>query len=465
MAFSPHAIMNSRLFPLLRRDFTISAVAMTVGYCVPARAQSAQRDVRSYGAKGDGVADDSSAIQTAINDSVGKSLLFPATSAFYKITKTLVVPPCNGIDLVINGELRLVLGRGETARCAIYGEDVGSLAISGGGVINGGADVDLRPGAGRKSSMAAVFFIRSSIGGRADISNLKITNAYTAACSVVNYADVNISKYDAYRCGVGHLNTRFAGESIVVKSANSLNITDFKAEDCTDGAGLLICKNVIGKRLSFINCGLGPDVPACGSVSIDGLVVRNPKVVGFTSVAWGAETIQRGAQKVVLNNVDISGTSGVGVGMALDSTDSALISGQIEGLNRGLVVSRSFLKQKFQVARNKSIAFNGTISNCSGPGITVSAVDQFSFSGKCFGNGRARLGSGNIVINTSDPGDSVGELALNLSEMDVQNSSGDYLVLQGINLTTVKLRGVEINSLLKRTKKAASTSSIKFEAF
>lgn len=63
--------------------------------------------VVSFGAVGDGVADDTAAIQDAIDSLVGnQSLYFPATpNAFYKVTDTLYLPNLNAITMFGDGKL------------------------------------------------------------------------------------------------------------------------------------------------------------------------------------------------------------------------------------------------------------------------------------------------------------------------------------------------------------------------
>lgn len=62
-------------------------------------------DVKDYGAVGDGVNDDTAAINSAIsNCESGDVLYFPPTSSFYKITNTITVP--SGRDVIMDGVMR-----------------------------------------------------------------------------------------------------------------------------------------------------------------------------------------------------------------------------------------------------------------------------------------------------------------------------------------------------------------------
>ena len=63
--------------------------------------------VKDHGAIGDGVADDSNAIQAAINNNIGKTIFFPKGT--YKITKSIVLPD-NTTLLGENHESKLIAG-------------------------------------------------------------------------------------------------------------------------------------------------------------------------------------------------------------------------------------------------------------------------------------------------------------------------------------------------------------------
>lgn len=73
--------------------------------------QNKRINVKDFGAKGDGVADDTEAIQTALREARrNTTVYFPA--GVYSITKTLIVPPGNGVRLTGDGlSTVLVAGR------------------------------------------------------------------------------------------------------------------------------------------------------------------------------------------------------------------------------------------------------------------------------------------------------------------------------------------------------------------
>lgn len=63
-------------------------------------------DVQSYGATGNGITDDTNAIQRAVNAAAGRSALhFPRPAAFYKVTSSIKLAS----DLTITGEQSIIL--------------------------------------------------------------------------------------------------------------------------------------------------------------------------------------------------------------------------------------------------------------------------------------------------------------------------------------------------------------------
>jgi hypothetical protein len=119
-----------------------SAFAPVLRYPANAFAANATLStVLAYGAKGDGVTDDTTAIQTAINATAGASLLlFPKTAAFYLISLPLVVPSYSW--LLIEGTVQIANG----ANCDIFQIPAGTniapttnIIIEGNGVLDGNA--------------------------------------------------------------------------------------------------------------------------------------------------------------------------------------------------------------------------------------------------------------------------------------------------------------------------------------
>ena len=77
-------------------------------------------NVADFGAVGDGVADDSAAIQAAVDAAEGKTLFFPQTSAnIYRITTTVELP--SYIDIVFDPGVAIRVGNG--ANCSIFTND------------------------------------------------------------------------------------------------------------------------------------------------------------------------------------------------------------------------------------------------------------------------------------------------------------------------------------------------------
>jgi hypothetical protein len=340
---------------------------------------------------------------------------------------------------VLEGVIRLDLPVGAEAVNVIRGKNVKAFSLSGSGVIDGGYTAGkLRNGSGTKSTMAGLFISNSRLDGEvAHIEDILFKNTFTAACSLVGFKKIELINYSAQFCGVSHQNTPYAGESIVITDADNVSIDGFHASRCMDGAGFLRCKNLIIRNMNFIECGLGPDVPASINVEIYGLNIISPLIYGFTSIAWGAQGIQRGAKRVVIKDLNIVGKPTVidgktylGKGIGIDSTDYISIDGDIAGVSVGLTVSRNFLHQKFHPSRTGTVIFNGSISNCTQSAIAVEAADKIKISGQLSGNGRSNPARfAEIMVSADDEQSKVNEIDVSVDSNTVETFPESHLLM------------------------------------
>lgn len=93
----------SDISSLVSNGSSISVIASASAYSRSLAARFSERtNVKDFGAVGDGVVDDTSAIQAAVNSSIGKTVYFP--SGFYKITAPILLPNSNIIKIVGDGK-------------------------------------------------------------------------------------------------------------------------------------------------------------------------------------------------------------------------------------------------------------------------------------------------------------------------------------------------------------------------
>jgi hypothetical protein len=121
-------------------------------------------NVKDFGAVGDGIADDTAAIQAAF--ATGKAVVIPKGSSFYKITDTLLLEAANqAVDC--QGELRLVRASGAAAASVLRFRSTATGAIWTGGVINQNAALLVQPttgaGAGNIPYSGAVIIMADSV--------------------------------------------------------------------------------------------------------------------------------------------------------------------------------------------------------------------------------------------------------------------------------------------------------------
>jgi parallel beta-helix repeat protein len=191
----------------------------------PALAASRTLDVRSFGAKGDGVTDDTAAIQSALDAagaSGGQTVLFPAGT--YKLTDTLFVD--SNTSLVGVGATSVLL-QTTVDRGTIYNRkwddgtgnsniNVSSLTVDGGGV--GGIGIAF---AGVKGGSVKDVFVKRLTGygiwlwASGEIipgfQGLPTMNVTVSGCTVTDVIDVGIEMDASDTCTV-------TGNSISVRS-------------------------------------------------------------------------------------------------------------------------------------------------------------------------------------------------------------------------------------------------------
>ena len=94
-------------------------------------------NVKQFGVVGDGITDDTQAIQNAINASVGKRLLFDKPTNFYKISESLMIP--SGVELIGLNKPTIKVGDnvyGET-RIYVFNVDKATDVLIKGFVLDG----------------------------------------------------------------------------------------------------------------------------------------------------------------------------------------------------------------------------------------------------------------------------------------------------------------------------------------
>ncbi len=236
-------------------------------------------NVRLYGAKGDGVTDDTTALQNAVNAASGRTILIPAGT--YILSDTITIPRTeNGIRITGSGSRATVLKNqtrtgapiieieqgadGSPAVPGIRGCVIEHMRIIGGSTGGGnGIDVGYRFGGVQLNDLYL-----TSIGG--DGINAVSGNAVDITCN-------NVEVNTCY--GIGFNFTAAA-------TINTLSMNCCYANTCTDGfkiagvaaATLVACmadnNSLYGYRLA-------------GSVTLVGCTAENNSGYGFAAVGAG----------------------------------------------------------------------------------------------------------------------------------------------------------------------------------
>lgn len=257
--------------------------------------------VKDFGAKGDGVTDDTTAVQAAATAAAGKRLYFPASASSYRLTKEISLPN----NTTVCGD-----GRGSVIK--ISDPTKSGLFASGGSGIVVRDLVILAETAGPTAYVAGVYFFNSTKCKVIDVEFIGMT-----------WAGVLLS--NSTHCTVR--GCRFSGwlgniqdaADIMVYQRSHYNI--IQSNDCYGGGdhgiavfdpyantsptGNIIQGNVVGQHKAYgimVYIALATTLPYDTLTIIDGNVVMDILGSGIAGSSGAGIYIQAGGGAVVTNN-------------------------------------------------------------------------------------------------------------------------------------------------------------------
>lgn len=237
-------------------------------------------NVKDYGAKGDGITDDTASIQAAID--TGKSVYIPGTSFYYRLTTPLTVTTINQYIFGSGGKSRLVQTGQTSTTSNIFEVTAPGAVFDNFAVTPSSASTSIYTGYS--------FLIQHSSG--VIIRNMLATNAlrgfvhlyYSSYCAVEN----NIIR-DAYQIGnYGNFSINQYGSEIYLTGSSSYN--RIINNTITNGSGTGISLQTVNLSASIV-----------GNI-IDGNVISSCPIYGIILYKYNFpdDTIER---NIVTNNV------------------------------------------------------------------------------------------------------------------------------------------------------------------
>ncbi|MBS4747553.1 right-handed parallel beta-helix repeat-containing protein [Bacillus altitudinis] len=360
-----------------------------------------------YGAKGDGVRDDSKALQNALNNK--GNIYMPKGK--YLIKSTLVV--LGNTRIVFHPEAEII--RGASIYCSFtngYPEDK-FLAYEGNGNIEIlGGIIDIKGNEIKSNGGGIVFGHARNI----TIEGVTIKNPYNIHHIEINACE-NVMINKCSFLGYYHSGTRAFSEAIQIDLAKSYEV--FPVFGSYDGT---VCKNITIKHCVFNNvgAGIGTHNPAEYTFheninilyntftnllhhGVSGLIFKNFRINGNSFLncyrgiylAWSYDgkmdnnvikdssnhgVLIRKTNKVTINNITVSRAKGVGISIYEDSGTININQAHIEyGKLLGINIDCNTT-----TVNNCIIKYN----NDNGIYIHNSATNNKIFGGSIYGNGK-----------------------------------------------------------------------------
>lgn len=351
--------------------------------------------VKDFGAVGDGVTDDTAAIQAALTANAGKSIVFPS-EATYKVTSGLTVGA--GTVLILYGATInassshftvFTLGSG----CSVFG---GTINGAGNGTanVNGNAIKAL----GTNNAPSAPTYITGPVIRDVTINNVGFYGVYMQYCTaaVVQNCQINHVGYAAVvglSCTDGVLDSNTIYDVSPGSSSNAYGLAFSRyvtaLNDTTVNPRSKNCR-ITNNRISGVTIWEAIDTHAA-----DGIIIANNTIdncaTGIACVASGLSgSDDIASSSIVIEGNSITLTSGLGSaivvagaiagGTTVDYSDTVVISGNriTGGGQAGNVITGSI---NVYSAKNVSIVGN-VVKNARVTGIHMySDILWFTISG------------------------------------------------------------------------------------
>jgi len=345
---------------LIARALAISAKGGTV-------------NVKDFGAKGDGVTDDTAAIQAAINLSVSYQLSIPKGT--YKITSTLIVPS----NTVITG----------TGASSVFAISSNQLADGTRISIKDASNVtikDIKIVETNEIPVRANVYGTITVDGSVNInlSGIEVSGSNGAGICILNSQKstlINVYVHDVMADGV-HIN--YGSSNIIITNSNIVKCCDdcigFATDNTTYGHvdGLLVNNCVIGDHTivsgDVRNIGAGVSVIAGTNAVITNNIIRNCGSSGIriTNLLYGGVGLPSGNVVISDNIIDNVGLCDVSLseqlrdGISIFNSRNVFISNNkiTKSPTQGICISQTAISVKVE---------NNFIANCQ-LGITAIPV-------------------------------------------------------------------------------------------
>jgi hypothetical protein len=321
-------------------------------------------NVLDHGAKGDGITDDTAAIQSVLNTYAGKATVFVPDTGHPYMVNPLVVP--SGTDLLINGTLML---RGGNSNGVLVLQSVNNVTVRGHGTIDGNRAAQTATSAG----------INGGSCDNVSVSGITLRNAY------------------AWNFNIGQ-STRVRLDNL--KMLNGGNANEFAAgcDDCW-----------------ITNCTIDGNTTDFGFAFYGG--ITNSGAIGntFRNSAVGVFVYADSGQPAVCKNIIIANniaynnySSGIAVDTSAPGVHSHIViaNNRVYGNNTGnaSTVSGIFVDHVASVIiADNMVSSNdaGTVTPAYGIGLGANAVDTTITGNSTVNIGSASLPGGGLHILSS----------------------------------------------------------------
>ena len=235
-------------------------------------------NVTDYGAKGDGITDDTLAIETALNFASGKGIvLFPKSTSFYPINKLISIP--SNTHMVINGDIKMAI----TDNCFLL-DNVSDVTIEGDGSIQNGG-------------------IYTNVTSNILIKDLKFLNCHLWAVNVTQSSNVLLDNLKITNCGssceFAMQSTNCWARNLVIENSADELFAFYGGVTDSGIVNSVLDGSTSGSGISVLNDSGQPQ--PCDNILIQGNICKNNHLAGV-EVATGTGGVGKHNNIIICNN-------------------------------------------------------------------------------------------------------------------------------------------------------------------